>query len=91
MAMNSIKFQCCLWLHQFMKLYGTEEKWEASLEQARWPDGFRCLRCDAQQFGLINGKRHMLNQWRRCRHQATLTAGTIMEATKLLLKTWFLA
>ena len=30
-------------------------------------------------------------QCRHCGHQATLTAGTIMQATKLPLTTWFLA
>jgi hypothetical protein len=31
------------------------------------------------------------HQCRSCRHQATHTAGTILEATKLPLTTWFLA
>jgi hypothetical protein len=51
MAMNRIQFQQGLSLPQFMVLYGSEEKCEASLEQARWPDGFRCPRCDLSSLG----------------------------------------
>ena len=87
MAMNRIQFQQGLSLPQFIELYGTEEKCESSLEKARWPDGFRCPRCHAQEHGLIHGRRHKRYQCRSCRHQATLTAGTIMEATKLPLTT----
>jgi hypothetical protein len=42
-------------------------------------------------YGLIGGPRHKRYHFRSCRHQATLTAGTIMEATKMPLTTWFLA
>ena len=80
-AMNRIQFQQGLSLPQFIKLYCTEEKCESSLEKARWPDGFRCPRCHAQEHGLSNGSRHKRYQCRSCRHQATLTAGTILEAT----------
>jgi hypothetical protein len=54
--MNRVQFQEGLSLHQFIVLYGTEENCEASLEQASWTDGFRCPRCDAQQYGLIRGR-----------------------------------
>ena len=89
--MNRVQIQSGLSLPHFMEFYGTEEKCEAALELMRWPDGFRCPRCDWQQYGFIHGRRHKRYQCRNCRHQATLTAGTIMEATKLPLTTWFLA
>ncbi len=91
MAMNRIQFQPGLSLPKFIELYGTEEKCEAALEQARWPDGFRCPRCQGKEYGLIGGRRHKRYQCRSSRRQATLTAGTILEATKLPLTTWFLA
>ncbi len=46
MAMSRIQFQAGLSLIEFIQLYGTEENCEAALEQARWPDGFRCPRCE---------------------------------------------
>jgi transposase-like protein len=91
MSANRIQFQPGMSVPQFMELYGTEEKCEAALEQARWPEGFICPRCGAKEHGLVYGRRHKRYQCRQCRHQATLTAGTVMEATKLPLTTWFLA
>jgi transposase-like protein len=91
MARNGIQFQKGLSLPEFQRLYGTEEQCEAALEKARWPDGFRCPRCDGHEHGLVNGRRLKRYQCRNCGHQATLTAGTIMQATKLPLTTWFLA
>jgi len=43
------------------------------------------------EHGLVYGRRLKRYQCRNCGHQGTLTAGTIMQATKLLLTTWFLA
>ena len=91
MAMNRIQFQPGMSVPQFIDLYGTEEKCEAALEAARWPEGFRCPRCGQKEHGLVYGRRHKRYQCRKCRHQTTLTAGTVMEATKLPLTIWFLA
>ena len=91
MARSAIQFQKGLSLRQFLRLYGTEERCEAALEKARWPDGFRCPRCDGHEHGLVYGRRLKRYQCRTCGHQATLTAGTIMQATKLPLTTWFQA
>lgn len=82
--MNRIQFQQVLSLPQSIELHCTEEKCEPSLEKARWPDGFRCPRCHAKEHGLIHGRRHKRYQCRCCRHQATLAAETIMEATKII-------
>ena len=68
-------------LPQDMELYSTEEKCEAALEQARWPEGFICSRCGEKEHGLAYGRRHKRYQCRQCRHQANLTAETVMEAT----------
>ena len=91
MARNGIQFQKGLSLPEFQKLYGTEEQCELALEKARWPDGFRCPRCHGEQHGLVYGRRLKRYQCRSCGHQATVTAGTILQATKLPLTTWFLA
>ena len=61
------------------------------MEKARWPDGFPCPRCNGHEHGLVYGRRLKRYQCRNCGHQATLTAGTIMQATNLPLTTWFLA
>lgn len=91
MARNAVQFQKGLSMPQFQRLYGTEALCEAALEKARWPDGFRCPRCDGHEHGFVYGRRLRRYQCRSCGHQATLTAGTIMQATKLPLTVWFLA
>jgi transposase-like protein len=91
MARNGIQFQKGLSLPEFQKLYGTEEQCELALEKARWPNGFRCPLCRGEQHGLVYGRRLKRYQCRSCGHQATVTAGTILQATKLPLTTWFLA
>ena len=58
MAMNRIQFQPGMSVPQFIDLYGTEEKCEAALEAARWPEGFRCPRCGQKEHGLVYGRRH---------------------------------
>ncbi len=58
---------------------------------ASWPDGFRCPLCNGHEHGLVYGRRLKRYPCRACGHQAILTAGTIMQATKLPLTTWFLA
>jgi transposase-like protein len=87
MAMNRIQFQEGLSLPDFVRQFGTEEQCERSLESSRWSSGFHCPRCENADYGVIYGRRQKRYQCRTCRYQATLTAGTIMEATKLPLTT----
>jgi ribosomal protein L37AE/L43A len=90
MAQNPIQFQKSLSLRDFLKEYGTEEQCEQKLEQWRWPLGFICPSC-GRQHESVHLRTRALWQCRHCHHQASLTAGTIFEATKLPLTTWFLA
>jgi hypothetical protein len=69
-------------MSEFQRLYGSEEQCEAALEKARWPVGFRCPRCGGHEHGLVYGRRFKPYQCRTCRYQATLVAGTIMQATQ---------
>src|SRR5437868_388684 len=74
---------------QFREAYGTEERCRAAVEKLRWPKGFVCPLC-----GSCEGKRLSTRakvQCRACRHQVSLTAGTIFHATQLPLTSWFLA
>lgn len=90
MPQNRIQFQKGLSVPEFLQDYGTEEQCKQALEQWRWPQGFVCPSC--RQAGKPVGLRtRALLQCRHCHHQASLIAGTIFEATKLPLRTWFLA
>jgi transposase-like protein len=91
MVSSGIQLQKGLSLLEFQRLYGTEKQCEAALAKARWPDGFPCPRCQSHEHGLVYGRRLKRYQCRNCGHQVPLTAGTIMQATKLSLSSWWLA
>ena len=91
MAMNPIQFQPGLSMPEFFERYGTEAQCAAALEQTRWPNGFRCPRCEGTAYSRVRRRHHTLYQCCACRHQTSLIAGTLMQGTKLPLATWFLA
>ena len=76
-------------LIEFQAEFPDEEHCWSTLRQARWPQGFRCPRCGHDQSSWIASRR--LSQCRRCRHQASVTAGTILHRTRVPLRIWFLA
>jgi hypothetical protein len=59
------------------------------LRKLRWPEGFVCPRCQGRESSTLRSRR--LEQCRRCRYQASLTAGTLLHRTRLPLRVWFLA
>jgi hypothetical protein len=74
---------------QFREASGTEEQCRTVVEKLRWPKGFVCpLRGGCEGTRLSTRPKV---QCRACRHQVSLTAGTIFHATKLPLTSWFLA
>lgn len=88
MPRNSIQFQPGLSLHAFLERYGSEEQCHEALCKLRWPQGFSCPRCSHTRCCRITRGTY---QCYRCRHQCSVTAGTIFHGSKLPLRTWFLA
>jgi ribosomal protein L37AE/L43A len=91
MSINQVQFQRGLSMAEFMERYGTEEKCHAALVASRWPDGFRCPACRDERHSTFVREGRSYWQCYRCRHQTTVTAGTIFDATKLPLTCWFVA
>jgi transposase-like protein len=91
MAQNRVQFQRGMSQSEFTRRFGSEEQCAAELERLRWPDGFRCPRCDGAAHSRISRGGRPLFQCTACRHQASLTAGTMMDNTKLPLSQWFIA
>ena len=91
MPTNRIQFQRGMPMHEFMDRYGSEAQCAHELAQRRWPGGFHCPRCDGAEHYRVSQGGRLLFQCRACRHQTSLTAGTMMDSTKLPLRTWFLA
>lgn len=76
-------------LDEFYRTFPTERRcWEA-LRRLRWPDGFRCPRCEGRKAHRLRARG--LWQCGSCRYQASLTAGTPFHGTRVPLRTWFLA
>ena len=91
MTFNRIQFQRGMSIPEFLGCFGTEPQCAAAVTAARWPDGFRCPRCGAAEHYIVGHGARKLSQCNSCRHQTSLTAGSLMEHTKLPLTTWFLA
>src|SRR5918911_1530469 len=76
-------------LAEFQDRFATEEDCRRHLAACRWPDGFRCPRCgEPDAYGLAGRE---LLQCRSCRHQASVTAGTVLHRTHVPLRLWFAA
>jgi hypothetical protein len=91
MAMNQIQFQPGLSMPEFFDLYGTQPQCALALERARWPNGFRCPRCQGAAHCVLRGGTFKVFQCDACRHQTSLIAGTVFQGTKMSLSVWFLA
>ena len=74
---------------EFQAAFGTEAQCRTVVEKLRWPSGFVCPLCGGQEGKWLSTRPKI--QCRACRHQVSLTAGTIFHATKLPLTSWFLA
>src|SRR5271167_2294947 len=75
-------------LKEFDVRFGSEEACREYLLQLRWPDGFRCPRCGCRESSPV---RTVLLRCRDCRHQTSVTAGTIFQDTRTSLRLWFQA
>jgi transposase-like protein len=76
-------------LLEFQSKFADEEACQQYLAACRWPEGFVCPRCGRRRaYELVK-----LRRWQctSCRHQTSLTAGTILHNTKTLLTVWFWA
>lgn len=91
MSINPVQFQAGLSMNEFIQRYGTEAKCYRALYKWRWPQGFRCPVCGGRARSRFRRGQAIYYQCRGCRHQTTLTAGTLFEGTKLPLRTWMLA
>jgi len=89
MPKNKIQFQKGLSLPKFLTSYGTEKQCETALYKMRWPQGLVCQDCGGSRHYEL--KTRKLYQCSACKKQISLISGTIFEATKLELTTWFLA
>ena len=76
-------------LREFQTKFASEEACQKYLAECRWPDGFVCGRCGQRRAYALAKQRRW--QCASCRHQVSLTAGTVLHNTKTSLTLWFWA
>ena len=91
MAFNRIQFQHGMSIPEFLRCFGSEPQCWQALRVARWPEGFRCPCCNSADHYVVGHGARKLFQCNGCKHQTSVTAGSLMEHTKLPLTKWFLA
>ena len=77
-------------LIEFQRRFPDERACAAYLAQVRWPDGFRCPACGHAKGWELVGKA-FTRECAGCGRQTSVTAGTVMHASKLPLTVWFWA
>ena len=76
--------------HEFDIWFASEENCLQYVAKLRWPDGFRCPACGviAEIPSLMERGLYLCRQ---CKHQTSITAGTLFHKTHKPLRIWFLA
>ena len=77
-------------LLEFQGSFATEGACAEYLFERRWPEGFVCPGCGGGRAWLLKTKAFTY-ECADCRRQTSVTAGTIMHASKLPLTMWFWA
>lgn len=76
-------------LIEYQEKFSTEEACRSYLFEKRWTSGFICPKCGHNEYFSIKSRNKY--QCKKCTHQTTVTAGTIMDKTRTPLTKWFLA
>jgi transposase-like protein len=78
-----------LTLFEYQQQFSTEEDCFEYLVKLRWPDGFVCPICGGTTYYMIY--QHKRFQCKQCRHQTSVTAGTVFHKLRQPLRILFLA
>lgn len=76
-------------LSKLMVNFDTDAECRTMLEDLRWPQGVRCMKCDSDRITRIKTR----NQYACsvCKHRFSVTTGTLFNDTHLALPKWFMA
>jgi predicted RNA-binding Zn-ribbon protein involved in translation (DUF1610 family) len=77
-------------LLEFQRRFPDEASCAHFLFERRWPKGFVCPECGGTRSYLLKSRAYTY-ECVACERQTSVTAGTIMQRTKLPLTTWFWA
>jgi len=71
---------------EFVKMFPDDASCTDILIKLRWSDGFICSKCNMPSMPWHQTHKRLVCPY--CRHQTTVTAGTIFDRTRTLLTTW---
>jgi hypothetical protein len=74
-------------IFEFNKHYRTEDDCLQAIEKMRWPNGFICPKCQHDDGYRLSRMR--IIECAVCKHQTSITAGTIFHKTRIPLLKWF--
>lgn len=74
---------------EWQQRFSSDEACAEFLARRRWPEGVICPRCGHDGAHFITTRK--LYQCAHCRHQVSVTAGTLFHSTNLPLTKWFWA
>jgi transposase-like protein len=74
---------------EFLERFSSEEACAEYLERLRWPSGFACPSCSSTSPPYRASRVRLM--CKDCRHQSTITAGTIFDKTRTPLRVWLAA
>lgn len=73
---------------EFEKRFNSEKACSEYIFQIRWPEGFKCPRCQHNKVWITNNELYMCKE---CEYRSSITAGTIFQDTRKPLQLWFRA
>jgi|SRR5579859_1411082 len=77
-------------LPEFQRVFPNDAACAKYLENIRWPDGFTCPKClQTGEPYRFPTRSSIVLRCRKCKSNASLTAGTVMQSTHTPLSTWF--
>ena len=76
-------------LKEFQARFKDEAACRTYLVACRWPEGYRCGRCDGPE--AFELPRRGLWQCKACGYQTSVTSGTVLHRTRMPLTLWFWA
>jgi len=74
---------------EYQEQFSDEEDCFKYLFQLRWPNGFVCPKCGGSEYYMIY--KHKRFQCKQCRHQTSVTAGTVFHRSHQPLRILFMA
>lgn len=80
-------FQEKITMREFQRRFATEKDCVDRLFKLRWPDGYSCPKCGHRRYSFHGVRK--LYQCKKCKYQASVTAGTIFHKTRTSLVQWF--